>query len=58
MKVHELHARFGDLIEHGHGDEMVYDNNGNDVCEVLPPGPDGDDGVVLECHVDPELHRG
>lgn len=25
MKVHELHARLGELIEQGHGDELVYD---------------------------------
>lgn len=61
MKVHELHALLGDLIVQGHGDLLVYDNNGNDVCAAAPPGPgDSDyddlaDGVVLDCHVDSEL---
>lgn len=61
MKVHELHARLGELIEQGHGDEYVYDNDGNDVCAALPPEPDdGDgagDGVMLDCHVDSELRN-
>lgn len=59
MKVRELHARLGELIEQGHGDELVYDNNGNDVCDAEPPWPGSDeDGVVLDCHVDQEMRRG
>ncbi|GAA2347427.1 hypothetical protein GCM10010170_035020 [Dactylosporangium salmoneum] len=58
MKVHELHARLGELIEQGHGDLLVIDNSGNDVCGAEPPWEPGDEGVMLDCHVDQELRRG
>lgn len=58
MKVYELHDRLGEMIEQGYGRELVYDNNGNDVCAVLPPEPGGDPGVMLDCHVDQELRHG
>jgi hypothetical protein len=62
MNVRDLHARLGELIEQGHGNLLVYDNNDNDVCGAEPPWSDGDDngpeGVMLDCHVDLGLRRG
>jgi hypothetical protein len=58
VRVYELYDRLGELIEQGYGRDLVYDNNGNDVCDVLPPEPQGDPGVMLDCHVDQELRRG
>ncbi|WP_344613452.1 hypothetical protein [Dactylosporangium salmoneum] len=53
-----MHARLGELIEQGHGDLLVIDNSGNDVCGAEPPWEPGDEGVMLDCHVDQELRRG
>lgn len=58
MKLTDLHAKLGELIEQGCGDLRVIDNNGNDVAEVHPPfDDDGDEfsddrTVMLSCYVE------
>lgn len=58
MKLIDLHAQLGELIEQGHGDLRVIDNSGNDVGEVHPPfDDDGDEygderTVMLSCFVE------
>lgn len=57
MKLSELHAKLGELIDQGYGDRRVIDDFGNDVAEVHGPATDqpadpDQDAVMLGCYVD------